>query len=80
MCLCGILKGDLACLDLGKEVVCLCLIGNEDVAGYDTVSGKASVDAETGANYFCKDENGPHRYVIPKFDKDYYSAAIDALL
>ena len=57
----------------------LCLlacVGDEESAGYDVVRGKAWVDPETGANYFQRDEKGPHAYVIKKRENAYYEAAI----
>jgi hypothetical protein len=58
----------------------MALIGDETKAGYDTVRGHASVDEETGANYFVKDPNGTHAYVVKKFKNEYYSDAIDNLI
>ena len=58
----------------------LALIGDEEKAGYDTVCGKASVDAENGANYFVNSPDGLHTYVIKKFENSYYSEAIDNLI
>ena len=61
-------------------LVLMALIGDEGDAGYDTVVGTASVDAETGANYFVRDVNGNHKYVIKKFENAYYENAINSLL
>ena len=58
----------------------MALIGDEAEAGYDTIRGYATVDADTGANHFRKDENGPHCYVIKAKPDDYYRDAIDKLL
>ncbi len=58
----------------------MALIGNEEEAGYDTVTGKARLDAETGRNYFTENENGLHRYVKMKFAPEYYSDMINALI
>lgn len=55
----------------------LAVIGDEAGAGYRVVRGKASVDAETGENYFSKDERGPHAYVIKNFEDSYYAEAIN---
>ena len=41
-------------------LVFMALVGDEEKAGYRTVSGKASVDENTGANYFLPDANGRH--------------------
>ena len=61
-------------------LVLMALIGDEEKAGYQTVRGYASVDADTGANHFKKDENGPHAYVIKARENDYYVKKINALL
>lgn len=61
-------------------LVLLALTGDEAAAGYDTVTGFASVDAETGANHFHPDPAGPHRYVIKKHPDEFYRDAIDRLL
>ena len=58
----------------------LALIGNEEKAGYKTVRGYATVDKETGANFFKEDENGSHAYVIKEKTNAFYEEAIDALL
>ena len=56
----------------------LALIGDEERAGFDTVTGKARLDDETGRNYFSEDENGPHKFVIPKYENDYYAEMINS--
>ena len=61
-------------------LVLLALIGDEEKAGYDTVTGFASVDADTGANHFVIDHKGPHKFVIKKYDNDYYRDSIDRIL
>lgn len=61
-------------------LVLMALIGNEEKAGYSTVSGFASVDPETGANHFRVDANGPHKYVVKKFDDTYYQNAINEII
>lgn len=58
----------------------LALIGNEEKAGYDTVSGSASVDPETGANYFKKHPCGTHKFVVKKQEDAFYAAQINKLL
>lgn len=55
----------------------MAVIGDEAEAGYDMIRGKASVDPATGENYFEKDENGPHAYVIKKYEDSYYADAIN---
>ena len=61
-------------------LVLMALIGDEAAAGYDTVIGTASVDAETGANYFVRDDKGNHRYVVKKYENAYYEKAINERL
>lgn len=61
-------------------LVLLAIIGDEEKAGYDVVCGKASVDAATGENYFEPCENGPHKYVVKKFDDEYYEDMINKII
>ena len=61
-------------------LVLLALIGDATAAGYDTVTGKASVDPLTGANYFQRDEKGAHAYVVKTRPDAFYANAIDARL
>ncbi len=61
----------------------LCLmacIQDENEAGYSVVKGTASVDGETGDNFFVKSECGRHRYVVKKHEDEYYSEQINAIL
>ncbi len=60
--------------------VLMALIGDEKKAGYDTVRGYATVDAETGANHFRTDPNGPHCYVKKAHANEYYVSEIDRFL
>lgn len=60
--------------------VVLALIGDEEKAGYDTVVGYASVDPESGANRFIRDENGKHRFVVKKYPNEYYADQINHLI
>lgn len=55
----------------------LALIGDESAAGYDTVRGRAHVDAATGENTFVPDPNGLHRYVIRRDSPAVYAERID---
>lgn len=55
----------------------LTLVGDEEKAGYTCVCGTASVDANTGKNYFVADENGAHKYVVKTKPDEYYAAEID---
>ena len=61
-------------------LVLLALLGDEGQAGYDTVRGHASVDADTGVNHFEKDENGLHAYVVKNREDRYYEDLIDGML
>lgn len=61
-------------------LVALSLTGDEVKAGYDVVCGKASVDRQSGRNYFEKNENGAHRYVVRKYNAEYYRDVIDGLI
>lgn len=79
----------LALLDHGSEngrhswdpmLVHMALVGDEEKAGYKTVRGFASVDAETGANHFRPDPHGLHTYVVKAKDDAFYVDAIDRLL
>ncbi len=57
----------------------LAVIGDEEKAGFSVVTGKASLDGE-GRNYFTRDENGLHKYVVPRFTNEYYADEIDKRL
>lgn len=61
-------------------LVLMALCGDEEDAGYKTVLGTASVDAETGANYFVKNSEGRHRFVIKKHENSYYEKKINDLI
>ena len=61
-------------------LVLMALCGDEEDAGYKTVLGTASVDAETGANYFVKSSEGRHRFVIKKHENSYYEKKINSLI
>ena len=58
----------------------MAIIGDEERAGYRTVTGRASVDAETGANHFIPSSDGLHRYVIKARDDGYYRDMIDGII
>ncbi len=58
----------------------MAVIGDEERAGYDTVTGKARLDGATGKNYFTKDKNGLHKYVKMKYSPDYYENMINSRL
>ena len=58
----------------------LAVTGDSAEAGYDEVRGYATVSAETGANYFSKDEEGPHSYVVKRHESSYYEDMINKIL
>ena len=61
-------------------LVLLALIGDAEKAGYETVTGKASVDKNTGRNYFKKCTEGIHTFVKKKYNSEYYENQIDEIL
>lgn len=61
-------------------LVMLALIGDEAAAGYRTVRGTASVDPETGLNYFVKSDGGPHAFVVKQRSDEYYENYINSRL
>ena len=61
-------------------LVLMALIGDEETAGYRMVNGTASVDEQTGANYFETNENGRHKFVIKNHENGYYEEQINNLL
>ena len=61
-------------------LVLMAIIGNETAAGYDIVTGRASVDSDTGANHFSENQQGAHRFVIKKYANDYYEKQINKLI
>jgi hypothetical protein len=58
----------------------LAVIGDEEEAGYDTVSVKVTVDPETGKNFFTPDENSGRRFVVKKFPDEYYANMINKVI
>lgn len=61
-------------------LVLMALIGDEEKAGYRTVSGTACVDPDTGANHFVVDANGMHKFVVKAQPDSYYEKQINQLL
>lgn len=55
----------------------LAIIGNTKDADYETVCGRASVDALSGTNYFKKSVDGLHEYVVRIKPPQYYADRID---
>ena len=61
-------------------LVLMALIGDEEKAGYKTVTGTASVDAESGKNYFIRSDVGNHKFVIKQHENCFYEEQINRLL
>ncbi len=61
-------------------LILLAITGDEEMAGYDYKTGKASLEADTGKNHFINDLSGPHRYVIKKFPDSYYADMINDII
>lgn len=55
-------------------------LGDTQRAGYDVVRGWARVDADTGANFFQRDAQGRHQFVVKAHENAFYSEAINALI
>ncbi len=49
-------------------------------AGYDVVTGRASVDASSGKNTFVEEPNGTHEYVVKIHPDEYYGNQVDEWL
>lgn len=58
----------------------LAVIGDEFEAGYDVVTGTASVDPVNGSNLFLPEADGLHSFVIKNKDDAYYSNMINAII
>ena len=58
----------------------MALVGDEAAAGYTAVRGRASLDEESGKNYFEKDPKGLHAFVIKAKDNAFYKAQIHSLI
>lgn len=58
----------------------LALTGDTQRAGYDAVRGWARVDADTGANFFQRDVQGRHQFVVKAREDAFYSETINALI
>ena len=57
--------------------VFLALTGDAQKAGYRTVRGHASVEADTGKNHFVPDEGGRQEYVVKVMDDEWYRELLD---
>ena len=58
-------------------LVQLALIGDEEKAGYSIFRGKASLDAQTGANHFAEMSEGLHAYVVKNEPNSFYEDMIN---
>ncbi|MBE7044583.1 MAG: hypothetical protein E7397_03565 [Ruminococcaceae bacterium] len=61
-------------------LVHVALIGDEELAGYQKVSGTASVEKLTGKNHFIMSDAGRHCYLIKRREDDYYKKMINDLI
>lgn len=61
-------------------LVLMALLGDEREAGYSTVTGHATVNPEDGTNYFLRDDNGTHKYVIKDHGNDWYKQRINEII
>lgn len=58
-------------------LVMLALVGDEEKAGYSVVRGKASLEAQTGANHFAEMTEGLHAYVVKNEPNSFYEDMIN---
>lgn len=61
-------------------LVRVALLGDPQAAGFDCVTGTASVDPETGRNNFAPDPNGRHRYLVKTQTDGWYENEIDRMI
>ncbi len=61
-------------------LVLLALTGDEEKAGYTTITGKATLDRATGENHFAVDPNGLHKFVVKAHDDSYYADLINNII
>jgi hypothetical protein len=57
--------------------VLMALIGDEEAAGYKTVRGTASLDGESGQNFFAPSDSGLHAYVVKDRPNEFYKTQIN---
>ena len=58
----------------------LCVVNDEERAGYSVKRGTASLDEETGVNRFALDAKGQHQFVCRQHAAGFYSDWINAIL
>ena len=61
-------------------LVYLAILGDAEKAGYNVVTGKASLEIDTGKNHFEENPNGIHSYVVKKYPDSYYADIINDLI
>ena len=61
-------------------LVYLAILGDAEKAGYNVVTGKASLEIDTGKNHFEENLNGIHSYVVKKHPDSYYADIINDLI
>ena len=61
-------------------MVYIACLGDERAAGFDSVSGKASLEEDTGINHFDKSEGGKHRFVVKKYPDAYYEDILNKII
>ena len=57
--------------------VLMALVGDEAAAGYKTVRGTASLNVESGQNFFAPSDSGLHRFVIKDRPNEFYKTQIN---
>ena len=60
--------------------VYMACVGDVQKCGYRLVRGTASVDAQTGENFFDHDPNGKHRYVVKTLADSEYERMLNEIL
>ena len=60
--------------------VLMAIIGDEGEAGYDCVTGTASVDAADGKNHFLIGDSGKHKFVVKAQPNSYYENLINEII
>lgn len=61
-------------------LVLMALIGDEEKAGYTTVTGKAILNRVTGENHFEKDPDGLHKFVVKMHEDSFYADQINIII
>ena len=61
-------------------LVLMALIGDERKAHYELVKGRASVDEESGCNYFARDNGGAHAFVVKTEGDEFYEKQINSII